>query len=224
MTEPRRQPRGRRGADWSVLCGGEASPRALRRPRGVGAIRNPERTGARSAGLLPRSWSAAPSPTPGSSPFPRIDRSASSSPTRRGAQPARAKLVEPRNAREAAQMDLALGALIQEAHSCPKRGKGAPPAFAVTQHPVARLLTEKAVLSWTRGKELGSRLRMQPNTQRGRISSPKASRRRSNVPPRWRPPLGSGAGPIPCQPVGLKTRSRGARVHGHRRTQPHRRP
>jgi ribosomal protein S27AE len=36
-----------------------------------------------------------------------------------------AKLVEPRNAREAAQMDSALGALILEGHSCPKCGTGA---------------------------------------------------------------------------------------------------
>lgn len=36
-----------------------------------------------------------------------------------------AKLVEPRNPQETAQMDPALGALIQEAHSCPKCGKGA---------------------------------------------------------------------------------------------------
>jgi hypothetical protein len=33
-----------------------------------------------------------------------------------------AKLVEPRNAREAAQMDAAFGALILEGHSCPKCG------------------------------------------------------------------------------------------------------
>jgi len=36
-----------------------------------------------------------------------------------------AKLVDPVNAREAAQMDPELGALIQEAHCCPECGKGA---------------------------------------------------------------------------------------------------
>jgi ribosomal protein S27AE len=36
-----------------------------------------------------------------------------------------AKLIEPRNAHEAAQVDTALGALIQEAHSCPECGTGA---------------------------------------------------------------------------------------------------
>ena len=36
-----------------------------------------------------------------------------------------AKLVDPVNAREAAQMDPDLGALIQEAHCCPECGKGA---------------------------------------------------------------------------------------------------
>ena len=36
-----------------------------------------------------------------------------------------AKLVDPRNAREAADMDPTLGALIQEGHTCRKCGTGA---------------------------------------------------------------------------------------------------